>query len=152
MKISRIYAENYKTYRQLDLNLEVADDRPIILIGGGNGCGKTTLFDAIYHALYGLTIKSTKQFDELFNAGVKLEPGFQGGDIILQVDFSGMVLGREQQYILKRTYRVINDRVVESVQLKMGGNTFTYGSAQTPAQRAQNEVACIVFVPKGAHR
>ncbi len=139
MKISRIYAENYKTYRKLDLNLEVADDRPIILIGGGNGCGKTTLFDAIYHALYGLTIKSTKQFDELFNAGVKLEPGFRGGDIILQVDFSGMVLGREQQYILKRTYRNINEHVVESVQLKMGGNTFTYGSAQTQAQRAQNE-------------
>ena len=43
MKISRIYAENYKTYRQLDLNLEVDENRPIILIGGGNGCGKTTL-------------------------------------------------------------------------------------------------------------
>ena len=38
MKISRIYAENYKTYRHLDLNLEVEEDRPIILIGGGNGC------------------------------------------------------------------------------------------------------------------
>ena len=139
MKISRIYAENYKTYRCLDLNLEVDEDRPIILIGGGNGCGKTTLFDAIYHALYGLTIKSPKQFDELFNAGVKLEPDFHGGDIVLQVDFSGMVLGREQQYNLKRTYRIIGDHVVESVQLKMGGNTFTYGSAQTPAQRAQNE-------------
>ena len=139
MKISRIYAENYKTYRKLDLNLEVEQDRPIILIGGGNGCGKTTLFDAIYHALYGLTIKSPKQFEELFNAGVMLEPGFQGGDIILQVDFSGMVLGREQQYNLKRTYRVVGDHVVESVQLKMGGNTFTYGSAQPASQRAQNE-------------
>ena len=140
MKISRIYAENYKTYRKLDLNLEVEQDRPIILIGGGNGCGKTTLFDAIYHALYGLTIKSPKQFEELFNAGVMLEPGFQGGDIILQVDFSGMVLGREQQYNLKRTYRVVGDHVVESVQLKMGGNTFTYGSAQ-PASHSFHTAA-----------
>lgn len=139
MKISRIYAENYKTYRKLDLNLEVNEDRPIILIGGGNGCGKTTLFDAIYHALYGLTIKSPKQFDELFNAGVKLEPDFHGGDIVLQVDFSGMVLGHEQQYNLRRTYRVVGDHVAENVQLKMGGNTFSYGSAQPQAQRAQDE-------------
>ena len=95
MKIRRIYAENYKTYKNLDLDLGVTSDRPIILIGGGNGCGKTTLFDAIYHALYGLTIKNPKQFDELFNAGVKLEPDFRGGDIILQVDFSGMVFPTE---------------------------------------------------------
>lgn len=58
MKIKKIHVENYKTYKLLDLDLEVTDDRPIILIGGGNGCGKTTLFDAIYHALYGLKIKN----------------------------------------------------------------------------------------------
>lgn len=75
MKITRIYAENYKTYRRLDLDLTADEDRPIILIGGGNGCGKTTLFDAIYHALYGLDIKNARQFEELFNAGVKLEQG-----------------------------------------------------------------------------
>ena len=43
MLIQRIKISNYKTYLSLDLDLTVDDDRPIILIGGANGGGKTTL-------------------------------------------------------------------------------------------------------------
>lgn len=139
MKIKKIFAQNYKTYKLLDLDLEVQNDRPIILIGGGNGCGKTTLFDAIYHALYGLKIKNARQFEELFNAGERLESGMKNKYIMLQVDFSGMVLNTERQYRLKRAYMLTDDRVLESVTLSMGGNTFTYGSGSTASQRATNE-------------
>ena len=139
MRIKKIHIENYKTYRQLDLDLEVTDDKPIILIGGGNGCGKTTLFDAIYHALYGLKIKDERQFDELFNAGVKNESGLLNKPIILEVTFSGTVLNQEQHYKLKRAYMLAQDRVLESVTLNMGGNQFTYGSGTPQSQKAQNE-------------
>lgn len=139
MKIKRIYAENYKTYKHLDLELEVTADRPIILIGGGNGCGKTTLFDAIYHALYGLDVKTPRQFEELFNAGERLQSGMKNKYIVLQVDFSGFVVNKEQQYRLKRAYMLADDRVLESVTLSMGGNTFTYGSGSTMQQRSSNE-------------
>ena len=101
MKITHIYAENYKTYRRLDLDLTAEEDRPIILIGGGNGCGKTTMFDAIYPALYGLEIKTPRQFEELLNAGVKLEQGVENKYIILEISFSGVVLGQEIPYTLQ---------------------------------------------------
>lgn len=139
MKIKKIHVENYKTYKLLDLDLEVTDDRPIILIGGGNGCGKTTLFDAIYHALYGLKIKDARQFEELFNAGVKNESGLLNKHIILEVTFSGMVLSQEQQYKLKRAYMLADNKVLESVTLNMGGNQFSYGSGTPQSQKSQNE-------------
>ncbi len=139
MKFKKIHAENYKTYKLLDLDLEVTDDRPIVLIGGGNGCGKTTLFDAIYHALYGLKIENEHHFEELFNAGVKNEQGLTNKYIVLEVTFSGMVLNQEQQYKLKRAYMLDEGRVLESVTLNMGGNQFTYGSGTPSAQRASNE-------------
>lgn len=139
MKFKKIHAENYKTYKHLDLDLEVTDERPIILIGGGNGCGKTTLFDAIYHALYGLKIENERHFEELFNAGVKNEQGLTNKNIILEVTFSGLVLNQEQQYKLKRAYMLDDGRVLESVTLNMGGNQFTYGSGTPSAQRATNE-------------
>ena len=139
MKIKRIYAENYKTYRQLDLNMEVTNDRPIILIGGANGCGKTTLFDAIYHALYGLEIKTKREFEEIFNAGVKNEQGLEKKTIVLEVSFTGEVLDRVIPYKLKRSYMLVDGKVRESVELNMDGNRFAYGSASTASQRAENE-------------
>ncbi len=139
MKLKRICIENYKTYRQLDLNLEVTAERPIILIGGANGCGKTTLFDAIYHALYGLKIGDKRQFEEVFNSGVKNEEGMENKDIVLEVTFSGVVLGQETPYRLRRAYKFMDGRVLESVELNMNGNRYVYGSGSTAVQRNTNE-------------
>ena len=65
MLIKRIKAKNFKTYLNLDLDMSVDEERPIILIGGVNGGGKTTLFESIYGALYGLHIYTVRQFKEV---------------------------------------------------------------------------------------
>jgi DNA sulfur modification protein DndD len=137
MLIKRIKAKNFKTYLNLDLDISVEQDKPIILIGGANGGGKTTLFEAIYGALYGLHINTSKQFKELLNAG---SLGHEDEKIMLELHFTGKVLNEEQQYVLTRTYMLNPLGVpVESVKLNMNGTIFSYGTATPPAQRAEQE-------------
>lgn len=132
MIIKRIKIKNYKTYLSLDLDLSVRPDQPIILIGGMNGGGKTTLFEAICGALYGLKIQNKAHFQELLNNGAlgKVEP-----TIVLELSFEGMVLGRKQQYLLRRTYKLNPaNKPVENVLLNMDGTPFSYGTATPPQQ------------------
>lgn len=144
MLIQKIRISNYKTYLDLDLDLTVDDERPIILIGGANGGGKTTLFEAICGALYGLKIENKEHFMELLNQGAlnKVKP-----EITLQITFVGKVLGQQQKYILKRVY-VLNPQGVplESVSLNMNGNVYVYGTmtAAKDRKRAEQEINKII--------
>lgn len=144
MLIQRIKISNFKTYLSLDLDLTVDDDRPIILIGGSNGGGKTTLFEAISGALYGLKIESKEHFMELLNQGAvnKVKP-----EISLQITFVGKVLGQQQKYILKRNY-ILNPqgRPLESVSLNMNGNMYVYATMTAPKERvrAEQEISKII--------
>jgi DNA sulfur modification protein DndD len=144
MLIQRIKISNYKTYLDLDLDLSVDEERPIILIGGSNGGGKTTLFEAISGALYGLKIENKEHFEELLNQGAigQVKP-----EIVLQITFVGKVLGQEQKYILKRTYVLNpNGRPLESVSLNMNGSMFIYGTMTPPKERmvAEQQVNKII--------
>ena len=137
MLIKKIKARNFKTYLNLDLDISVEPDAPIILIGGANGGGKTTLFESIYGALYGLQIHTSKQFRELLNAGAL---GKEDEKIVLELHFSGKVLNEEQHYVLTRSYALNpSGNPVESVKLNMNGTIFLYGTATPPAQRAEQE-------------
>jgi len=137
MLIKRIKAKNFKTYLNLDLDISVDQERPIILIGGVNGGGKTTFFEAIYGALYGLHISTAKHFRELLNAGAL---GKEEEKIILELHFTGKVLNEEQQYVLTRTYMLNpSGNPVEGVKLNMNGTIFSYGTATPAAQRVEME-------------
>jgi DNA sulfur modification protein DndD len=137
MLITRIIAKNYKTYKDLDLDLTVNDEQPIILIGGENGGGKTTLFQSIYSALYGLKVKDDNHFYRLQNAGTSKEPTNQ---IELEIHFTGKVLHTEVVYKIRRTY-ILNaqNQPVESVTLNWNGDTFTYGTATPHTERVKKE-------------
>jgi DNA sulfur modification protein DndD len=145
MQITRIIAKNYRTYLNLDMDLSVEEGKPIILIGGANGGGKTTLFNAIHGALYGLSITSAEHFKREVNAGTTAA-GEEPTSIELEIHFSGFVLSQEQRYILKRGWELVDQTVRYSVMLNLHGNIIRYGSA-TPdkeKQTAESQVCKII--------
>ncbi|MFR9799875.1 AAA family ATPase, partial [Streptomyces sp. MS06] len=54
MLLRNITLHDFGAYRgEQSLDLTTTPGRPIVLIGGMNGCGKTTLLDALQLVLYG---------------------------------------------------------------------------------------------------
>ena len=141
MLITRIIAKNFKTYRDLDLDLTVNEEQPIILIGGENGGGKTTLFQAIYYALYGLKVKDFEHFNKLQNAGERAKnEGNSSNKIELEIHFTGKVLHNDYKYIIKRLYTInAQNSPVEAVTLNLNGDVFQYGTATPHAERVKKE-------------
>jgi len=69
MWISRISLRNFKSYREQTFEFpQPADGRNLVLIGGVNGYGKTTLLEAIYVGLYGEEAVTQQALDR---AGLK---------------------------------------------------------------------------------
>ena len=141
MLITKIIAKNFKTYRELDLDLTVNEEQPIILIGGENGGGKTTLFQAIYSALYGLKVKDEQHFNKLQNAGERAKKaGNSSNKIELEIHFTGKVLHNDYKYIIKRLYTLnAQNNPVEAVMLNLNGDVFNYGTATPHAERVKKE-------------
>lgn len=138
MQIKSLVVKNYKTYKELNLNLDVNDERSIILIGGENGGGKTTLFDAINASLYGLNIRDGREYLNLVNDSWQDKKSEQS--IEFEILFSGYVLGMQKNYRLKRIYKLMNDQPVEHVQLDFDGDTFAYGTHTPKAEREDMEL------------
>ena len=133
MIIERLIIKNYKTFLDLDIDLSSTEDKPIILIGGTNGGGKTTFFEAIFGALYGLSIKKKWQFQELINAATT--ESLEEQEIKLHIHFST----NQQQYEINRKYVFVNGTVRESYELKVGNQSFYYGSLLKRGQKIKTD-------------
>lgn len=156
MLITRIKADHFKTYHALDLDLSVSEGKPLVLIGGANGGGKTTLFQAVCGALYGLKITTEQQFYELYNtgdnartgSGTASEQGIQ--HITLEIHFVGHLMGDEKPHLLTRRYEVSasgkKTEVVEYVNANFGGMKYAFNSAmpQRDRMKHQTEIAKII--------
>lgn len=139
MKISELTLHNFKCFEgqhSLEkLDTVVSDNQPIILFGGLNGTGKTTLFESILLCLYGrknTTLWPSKgakreSYDSYIlsvtNNNAKSKKPY-GTELWIQVNFSEVDIGgMKQSFTIKRRWVVASYKnKVEEVDLEIMQN------------------------------
>ena len=129
MHLDRLTLRNFCLFRgQQTFNLAPAEKngkrRPIVLFGGINGGGKTTLFDAIQLALYGTRARCSKRINlsyedfllQSVHQGVAAE---EGAGVTLS--FRHTNDGENHDYEVRRDWRLQDGKVKENVLVFQDG-------------------------------
>ena len=101
-----------------------AGTRPIVLFGGTNGAGKTTMLDAIQLALYGTRARCSKRvnlaYDEFLRQSIHHGVGgAEGAGVTLA--FRHAADGEEHIYEVRRSWTVQGRKVREELQVSLDG-------------------------------
>ena len=97
---------------------------PVVLVGGQNGRGKTTLLDGIHYALYGRNARLAKRGDLSWDDFLKglihrHAPRGEGAAIALRLRFHSE--GIEHQLKIQREWKISSGRVKETLAVWMDG-------------------------------
>jgi DNA sulfur modification protein DndD len=84
-----------------------SQDKPIVLIGGLNGAGKTTFLDALQLCLFGAHAKISNRGSLAYPEYLlrSIHRGGKADEAAIEVSFRRTVEGREEQYKLHRSWR-----------------------------------------------
>jgi DNA sulfur modification protein DndD len=125
MILDSIRLENFGAYQGLqEAQLTPHEDKPVVLFGGMNGGGKTTMLDALQLALYGSRAKISNRgrmgYRDYLRESIyrNADPG-EGAGVILR--FRRTVEGRISQFELQRTWRVGVKGVEETFRVLKDG-------------------------------
>ncbi|MGI5485417.1 DNA sulfur modification protein DndD [Microtetraspora malaysiensis] len=124
MLLHDITLENFGAYKGKQvLSLNTKPGKPIILIGGLNGCGKTTLLDAIQLALYGSRARCSgrgnRSYDAFLRDSVNRQVSPKQAGVKLW--FSTTVEGAQRHYRVERYWTVSGKSVRESLSVFVNG-------------------------------
>jgi len=125
MILDTIRLENFGAYQGCqEAQLTPENDKPVVLFGGMNGGGKTTLLDALQLALYGSRAKLSNRgrmgYRDYLRDSINrnADPG-EGASVILR--FRRTVDGRISQFELQRMWRVGVKGVEETFRVLKDG-------------------------------
>jgi len=97
---------------------------PIVLFGGINGGGKTTLLDAVQLVLYGKRARCSKRGDKPYNDFLRdsINHDVDATDgASIQLSFNYSAEGKEQLYEVTRSWGIAREHIRERVQVRRDG-------------------------------
>ncbi|WP_327356383.1 DNA sulfur modification protein DndD [Streptomyces sp. NBC_01304] len=125
MLLHNIALHDFGAYRgKQSLDLSVKPGRPIVLIGGLNGCGKTTLLDAIQLVLYGhrarCSGRGNRSYDAYLRESINRKANAaEGAEIALE--FSVVVDAQERHYRVVRSWHISGKQLKEFLNVIVDG-------------------------------
>jgi DNA sulfur modification protein DndD len=125
MHLHKIELHDFGAYRgRQSLDLSVEPGRPIVLIGGLNGCGKTTLLDAIQLVLYGprarCSGRGNRSYDSYLRESINRKANASDGAEIA-LEFSIVVDDQERHYRVIRSWHTSGKQLKEFLNVLVDG-------------------------------
>lgn len=125
MHLTELVLHNIGPYRgRQHIDLATQPGRPVILIGGLNGCGKTTLLDAMQLALYGnraqLSNRGTQGYEDYLASMISRGVSAQDGASV-SITFTVHSHGDQATYQVTRSWAAAGKRIKENLDVILNG-------------------------------
>ncbi|MGJ3254910.1 MAG: DNA sulfur modification protein DndD [Alcanivorax sp.] len=153
MLIKELVLNNFRVYsgeNRFDLapRRRYGRTRPIILFGGLNGAGKTSILSGVRLALYGRASLGPSvshiKYEEYLKDSIhrNRSTGRSGNEAAVELSFSYAKLGVDSEFHVRRTWRSTAKSVKESLQISENGKPIK-GLSYEQAQNFLNELIPI---------
>ncbi|WP_019680708.1 DNA sulfur modification protein DndD [Ruminococcus flavefaciens] len=128
MQITKLELDNFSSYEGINVfDFTVKKNKPIVLIGGQNGAGKTSIFTAIKVALYGPLAFGYTGNNAFYSKKIK---GFINDKAFQAQTFSSGVsieikIKKEREikyYTVERKWQIIDSKIEEEYNVYEGNN------------------------------
>ncbi|OLS18894.1 MAG: DNA replication and repair protein RecF [Candidatus Heimdallarchaeota archaeon LC_3] len=127
MYLIELQIENFKVFEGYHkINFQTKPDKPLIIIGGDNSSGKSSIFEAIGICLLGkIFFKSrgstSNYFVELRKRTTRTDSR-EYSYTNLEMKFKVTQMGKENTYLIKRNWKIDNFNLRETVSVFKNGN------------------------------
>lgn len=123
MILTKLAVKNYGVFReQVFVLLPKSNEKPIILFGGKNGAGKTSLFEAVKLCLYGPAFRgermSDQKYEKFLRDKINRNPDVPFlTEAWISLEFKHIQFGKVDTYSVKRYWENTGAHVKESMEI-----------------------------------